>query len=139
MDIDRMTARKVSFTSREKGLLKDFELKFNKIAKRNPKEGYANIASKKGSIVEGAIYEIEESDIRELDRFEGYPHHYSREEMKVEDEMGQSVNAIVYTAVEGKIKEGLKPTPEYLNHILNGRDIMSSNYYEKMKNIRTLS
>lgn len=58
--------------SREKGTLRGFELKFNKVSEEGSEYGYANIVPKNNSQVEGVLYLIPKSGIWELDKYEGF-------------------------------------------------------------------
>ena len=142
---ERMRDREIGFLTREHAVLGGWRLKFNKVAFRNPKEGYANIVKDEEGIVEGVLYEIRESDLSnresdlsKLDGYEGHPKHYKRTKVKVKLDNGREVEAITYIAQKDKIREGLKPTREYLNHLLKGCDILSEEYCEKLKRWETL-
>lgn len=137
MDPDRMRERGVNFLSRKKGILHGWRLEFNKVASDNQKKGYANIVEDRNSTVEGCLYEIEENDLKRLDKYEGFPDHYNRYEIEVETPEGK-VRAITYIAHPNKIKEGLKPDNDYLEHLLKGKDCLSDKYFEKLKAIKTL-
>ncbi|MCL0067509.1 hypothetical protein M1N67_01005 [Peptococcaceae bacterium] len=39
----------------------------------------------------------------------------------------------------GEVEGGLKPTKEYLGHLLAGCDLLSKDYCEKLKRIRLIS
>ena len=132
LDTKRMIERGVVFTSRQFGILKDYKLVFNKkTSKNNSKEGYANIIKYKGSIVEGAIYEITEESISLLDKYEGYPTHYSREYLDIEVS-DRTIRCIVYVANSEKLQEGLKPSKEYFSKILEGKDLFTEEYYNNL-------
>jgi cation transport regulator ChaC len=136
MDQDRMKQRNIRFSKREHAILKGYRLEFNKIASGN--EGYANIVKDTNGIVEGILYEIEEEDIRKLDRYEGCPNHYYRITVNVELDNGQIVEASTYIANQSMIKEGLKPRKSYLEHLLKGCDLLSKEYCEMLKKVETL-
>ena len=138
MDPEQMKERKVNFSKRERAILKGWRLEFNKVASRNPKEGYANIVPDVEGVVEGVLYEIQDSDLKKLDECEGYPNHYYKIKVKVELDNGQKVEAITYIAQADKVKSGLKPTKEYLNHLLKGCDVLSEDYCKKLKEWETL-
>ena len=107
--------------------LENYELRFNKVSKKQG--AVANVMLSAGSVVEGALYKVD--NIKLLDKFEGYPNHYTRTQMMFGD-----ILAWVYVAQPQHIQEGLKPQQEYLNHILEGKTYMTPEYYEKLKNIR---
>ena len=93
MDPERMRRRGIKFSRREHAVLEGFRLEFNKVSSRNPREGYANIVKDPEGIVEGILYEIEESDLSKLDKFEGYPLHYRRTRIYVKLDNGDKVEA----------------------------------------------
>ena len=136
---DRMRKRGVEFISRTFGILENYDLVFNKISNRNPKEGYANICPKEGSVVEGAIYKVSEEDIVKLDRKEGVPKHYLKYIMAVVNLKGKEIDAVVYIANNDRISLELLPTSDYLNNILKGKDIFTEKYYKYLQEINTLN
>ena len=139
MDPERMRKRGVNFLKREWAVLKGWSLKFNKIVSRNPeKEGYANIVKDNKGTVEGILYEISEKDIQELDKHEGYPSHYNKITVRVNLKDGKEVEAVTYVAQPDKVRDGLKPCREYLNHLLKGCDLLSEEYCEKLRKWETL-
>ena len=133
MDPERMSERSISFSQRTHAILKGYRLEFNKVASRNPQEGYANVVKFQNGIVEGVIYEILDSELSKLDRFEGYPDHYDRLMIKVQLDDGQKLEAIIYIAQPDKIAEGLKPSRDYLDHLLAAKDILSESYRRKLE------
>ena len=72
-----------------------------------------------------------------LDKFEGAPVHYQKEIITVNTEDGP-VNAIVYIANPNMIRENLKPSQEYLNHLLGGKDLLTESYYSVLSKIETI-
>ena len=134
------TERNVNFTSRKFAILENYILLFNKVSKNNYNLGFANIVKSEGDVVEGALYEINDSDINIIDRFEGAnskPNHYFRKYVDVFCD-GKLVIAIVYAANPDMIRENIKPDKKYLDYILDGKDIFSSEYYNKLKMTETL-
>ena len=138
MDPERMRRRGIKFSRREHAVLEGFRLEFNKVSSRNPREGYANIVKDPEGIVEGILYEIEESDLSKLDKFEGYPLHYRRTRIYVKLDNGEEVEAITYIAQQEMVKDGLRPSKEYLSHLLKGCDLLSKEYCEKLRRTPTL-
>ena len=125
----RMTEeRKITFFSRKSAILKDYKLIFNKMSKNDNEIAFANIIKSEGDFVEGALYEINDTDIKRLDKFEGFPTHYTKDIIKI-----NNIYAIVYIANPFWVKENIKPTQFYLNYLLEGKDIMSEEYYNKLK------
>lgn len=138
MNPNRMKERGVNFFERKRAILRGWKLVFNKVASDNPEKGYANIVRDENSIVEGILYLIDDKDVEKLDIYEGCPSHYDRKELEVELEDGSKVKAQVYIAQPDKVKEGLKPSREYLNHLLKGCDLLSEEYCEKLRNVKVL-
>jgi len=138
MDPERMRRRGIRFSRREHAVLEGFRLEFNKVSSRNPREGYANIVKDPESVVEGILYEIKESDLRKLDRREGYPSHYRRTRVYLKLDNGERVEAITYIAQPEKVESGLRPSKEYLSHLLRGCDLLSEEYCEKLRRTPTL-
>ncbi len=138
MNPKKMTDRQIAFSQREKGIIKGYRLEFNKVAFRNPKEGYANIVRDENRVVEGALYDITDSDIAKLDTYEGFPGNYDRTKVKSETVSGRVYEAVTYIAKPDKIIAGLKPSRDYLDHLLAAKDILSKSYYNKLKVEKTL-
>jgi len=138
MGMQRMDKRKVKFTDRQKGIMKDWKLVFNKIRDEEKGSGYANIEPEIGSIVEGIIYKVSEEGIEKLDRREGVPDDYLQETMSVGNNNQESINCIVYIANRSKINNSLKPERWYLNHLLAGKEFLSENYYSWLEQTSTI-
>lgn len=132
MNPERMRKRNINFSQRKHAILRGYRLEFNKIAKRNPEEGYANIVPDKNEIVEGVLYEITKSDLLKLDYFEGYPRHYDRVELEVEDDEKREVKAEIHIAQPDRISDRLKPSRNYMMHLLVAKDFLSENYFMKL-------
>ncbi len=80
--------------------------------------GVATIKRFSGEKVLGAIYEITESDLRRLDKYEGYPQSYGRINVIVFDDNNQPIEAMTYIKA-GQLKEA-PPSKEYLAIIQQG-------------------
>lgn len=138
MDPARMSERNVNFLSRKHAILKNHSLQFNKVATANPKEGKGNIVPDEKDFVEGALYDIKQSDEKKLDRYEVYPDDYDKIPVRVKLDNGIEIDSFTYIAQPNKISNGLKPTKEYLSHYLAAKDILSKRYYKKLKSWPTL-
>ncbi|WP_433780384.1 gamma-glutamylcyclotransferase family protein [Flavobacterium anhuiense] len=136
MDEERMKKRCVVFTTRKFGVLKGYRLVFNKKASAGDFT-YANIEIDENDIVEGVLYQISEAGIASLDKFEGYPKNYYKENIDIQTG-DETVSAIVYIANKDKIANNLFPKKEYLSHILAGKDLLSQDYFERLLNVKTL-
>ena len=80
--------------------LEDYQLVFNRVATIEPASG---------KTVWGALYQVTPTDIRELDKYEGYPQLYRKETVMLEDDQGQFHEAFVYLLN----REGQQPPPEH--------------------------
>jgi gamma-glutamylcyclotransferase len=80
--------------------------------------GVASIQRNQGSKVPGGVYEISDSDLRHLDKFEGYPNDYNRIKVIVFDEDGTAFEAITY--IKARREEEAKPSKEYAALIYQG-------------------
>ena len=137
MSKEQMKKRLGKVVIGEKGVLKGFELVFNKQADKKPGVSYSNIINKEGSEVQGAIYKISEKELAVIDRREGYPDHYKRIELNIVKEDGTEVPCIIYIANSIKIGSGLKPERDYLEKILAGKKFITDDYYEKLQKVET--
>lgn len=131
MDKNQMIGRNCIFRKSYRAILKDYKLVFNKKSQKIPQITFANIAVSKNDIVEGILYEID--DIMCLDKYEGYPAHYNRKEMEVESN-GKKIKAWVYIAQDEWLTNLGNPTKEYIQHLLEGREYLSADYYSKISN-----
>lgn len=56
----------------------------------------ANIIESEGNVVWGGLFEIIEDDLKALNHYEGYLYSYDRKTVTVNDDQGNSCEAIVY-------------------------------------------
>lgn len=56
--------------------------------------------------------------------------------MQVEKESGEVVEAIAYQAYEEYVTNGLKPSDNYLNEILEGEDIIPKEYADYFRGLK---
>jgi gamma-glutamylcyclotransferase (GGCT)/AIG2-like uncharacterized protein YtfP len=135
-----ITERNISFKSRKLAILENYKLVFNKVSKKNCYLGFANIVESAGDIVQGALYEIDDSDIDIIDWFEGAKSkisHYNRANVEVFCD-NKKVEAVTYIANPTMIRDNIKPDKNYLNYILEGKDLFSADYYGKLLETKTL-
>lgn len=90
------------------GMIKDYQLTFR---------GVATIEPDKGKAVPVAVWEIKPRDEQSLDRYEGYPSFYRKEDIQVEMADGQTITAMVYIMNRGQAEF---PTTGYFNTIAEG-------------------
>jgi len=95
------------------GVLNGYELQF----KGAPYGAFATIAPKEGASVPVAVWEIQPRDEQFLDRYEGYPSHYFKQDVPVHLG-GKTVNAMVYV-MDLKMHFGM-PSPHYYQTVRQG-------------------
>jgi len=81
------------------------------------KGAVANIVEFKNSIVEGAVFEVDDECIKNLDRFEGYPNFYQKKEVEVHGEDGKLYKALVYLRKPLQVGQ---PSNKYREIVLQG-------------------
>lgn len=133
MSVSRMTERGVTPFSITHGILNNYVLKFNKKSSKGD-WSFANIEESEGDTVEGVIYEISESQLEKLDKFEGAPVHYRRERIDVTSG-GEKTECIAYIAQKDYIVEGLKPTDDYMKFLVEGALLLSQDYQKMLASI----
>jgi cation transport regulator ChaC len=129
-----MDRKGVEFLARRRATLHGYRLRFNKRADREslPNDiGFANIEADAEGSVEGILYDIADQHLERLDQSERYPEHYGRIEVTVSDGATRQA-CFAYQAQPDKLAEGLRPSRNYLNHILAASDFLSRQYYEAL-------
>ena len=135
MDIDRINKRCIQYKHREKALLKGYKLIFDKKNDSIYGASYANITIDPSEYVEGVLYSGL-SSFKELDYYEGvHSGHYRREKILLTN---PKIEVYTYFACEDKREEGLKPSEDYLAHLLSAKEFLSEEYYVFIKETPTL-
>jgi cation transport regulator ChaC len=120
-----MQVRGIRFTQRERAWLDGWQRRFAKIANTHPDQGYATILPMPGQSVEGILYFCPDG-LERLDEFEGVARdYYKRVTLPVRRESDITVQAQVYVAPPQSVMDGLRPSREYLDKLLAGRDLLS--------------
>jgi hypothetical protein len=134
----RLKERAVQMGPRIGGRLDGWRLVFNKIARSPEGAAAGNIVDAPGEAVHGTLNQMPAAGLAVLDIWEGVAGgHYRRQAVPVlRADTGETVAAVTYIAL--KVGEGLKPTREYLSHLLAGRDLLPAAYWEKLKATPTL-
>ena len=101
-----------NYTDLGQGLLVDYQLYFFI-------RGYANIKAIAGQSVRGVLYQINDSCLASLDKAEGYPTFYQRQEVKI-IYGDKKINAEVYI-VKNDDTTGL-PSDTYYQTVLTGAE-----------------
>lgn len=94
------------------------------------KGAVANIVKSKRGVVWGALYEITETCLKKLDKYEEYPYSYDRKKVEVFTEDGKKFVAQVYLR---KPRKPGTPSNEYRKIVLEGaKDCnLPENYIEE--------
>ncbi|MCW5733357.1 MAG: gamma-glutamylcyclotransferase [Enhydrobacter sp.] len=134
----RLRERAVQMGARLGGRLDGWRLVFNKIARTPEGAAACNIVEAPGEVVHGTLNEMPEAGLDVLDIWEGVASgHYQRRAVLVgRADTGETVEATTYVAL--KVGEGLRPTREYLRHLLAGRDLLPAEYWERLNATPTL-
>lgn len=82
--------------------------------------GFATVAPKKGSTVHGLVWKITPNCEQSLDRYEGYPRHYTKETVTVKDAAGSELPVMVYIMAEPYCRQPALPSPYYYRVIQRG-------------------
>ena len=118
LDLPQMKMRCPSSKLISKGSLSGYRLTFNRFSS-GWGGGVADVIQEKGSTVWGLVFEISDTDLERLDRYEGYHNDwtslYERWQAIIETPNGLVSDVWVYTVVEKQ--EFVKPTLEYLQII----------------------
>jgi cation transport regulator ChaC len=132
MNMARVAARGLDTVSAVGAILPGVRLAFNKSSPAHAGEGHANICFDRDASVEGVLYRLATvTEIDKMDRYETTPFSYSRDLVTVR--CGDAICwAWTYFANPAVIAEGLRPSREYLNHLLAGHRFLSAAYYERL-------
>jgi cation transport regulator ChaC len=134
----RLKERAVQMGPRIGGRLDGWRLAFNKIARAPAGAAAGNIVEAPGEVVHGTLNQMPDAGLAVLDIWEGVAAgHYKRWTVPVvRADTGETVEAVTYIAL--KVGEGLRPTRDYLGHLLAGKDLLPAAYWEKLKETPTL-
>lgn len=135
MNPARMRARGLEYSHCQPGRLKHCELRFNKRAHNKQGVGYANVCHRRGSEVEGVLYQLAGAiDISMMDPYEGTPVRYSRELFEVFTATGTQW-AWVYIANPAFLDACLGVEEAYLNHLLSAGELLSADYRRRLQSL----
>ena len=113
LNFAQMAARCPSASIYATGLLNNWEL----IYRGTQTNSHATIRRKRGSTVPVLIWNIQPCDERRLDRYEGYPVYYFKQNVMV-DINGKKKKAMVYIMDERCLPG--RPSPQYIRTIRQG-------------------
>jgi cation transport regulator ChaC len=135
---DRLKPKGVALGRRIGGRLDGWRLTFDKVARSPKGAGAGNIVVAPGNVVHGTLNEMPLAGLDVLDVWEGVAGgHYERRAVPVvRADTGEKVEAVTYVAL--LVGEGLRPTRDYLGHLLASRDLLPQKYWEWLKATPTL-
>jgi gamma-glutamylcyclotransferase len=135
---ERLKPKGVEMGERVGSRLDGWQLAFNKRARQPVGSGAGNIVPTAGAVVHGTLNALPDAGFEVLDHWEGVAGgHYARRIVPVvRTDTGARIEAITYVAL--LTGEGLRPTREYLGHLLAGRDLLPAAYWEQLKATPTI-
>ena len=93
--------------------LQNYELQFRG-------SGFATVSPKKGSVVHGLLWKLTPKSEQALDRYEGYPRHYTKEQVSVRTTDDAAVSVMAYIMAEPMSRQPALPSPYYYRAIQQG-------------------
>ncbi len=94
-------------------ILENYELRFRG-------HGFATIAPKENNSVHGLLWKLTPACEQALDRYEGYPRHYTKEPVEVQMADGTKVPVMAYVMAEPMCRQPALPSPYYYRAIQKG-------------------
>lgn len=94
--------------------LQNYELQFRG-------SGFATVSPKKGSVVHGLLWKLTPKSEQALDRYEGYPRHYTKEQVSVRTTDDAAVSVMAYI-----MAEPMSASPHCLLRIITVRSSKAS-------------
>jgi gamma-glutamylcyclotransferase len=133
---DRLRKGGETLIERRAGRLDGYKLEFNKVASGDPKVGFANIVAVKGGSIEGVLNRLRPEGLAILDTVEIVPIHYTRITVHVLDLTTQGdVKAYTYVGNPSMLRPDLRPTRDYMAHLIAGEDVLSESYTSRLREI----
>ena len=96
--------------------LQDYRLLF----KGSKTGSYLTVEPEKGCTVPVVVWEVTDQDELALDRYEGYPRHYTKEQVSVRTTDGAAVSVMAYIMAEPMCRQPALPSPYYYRAIQQG-------------------
>lgn len=100
--------------------LPDHALSFS-VASGNRRGGVLDIVPRRGHVVGGTLFEVDDADWDALDRKEGAPKFYERVTRNVIDKHGRWIEADTYAVVASRRELYVQPHPDYVKLVAAGR------------------
>ena len=135
---ERLQPEGVPRGERIAGRLDGWRLAFNKRARAPLGAGAGNIVPVTDASVHGTLNLLPARGFEILDRYEGVAGgHYEQRNMPVvRADTGQMMEAITYVALLAG--DDLRPTRDYLGHLLAGRDLLPDDYCARLGTTPTI-
>jgi cation transport regulator ChaC len=135
---ERLQPEGVPRGERIAGRLDGWRLAFNKRARVPLGASVGNIVPATGASVHGTLNLLPARGFEILDRHEGVAGgHYERRNVPVvRTDTGATVEAVTYVAL--LVGEALRPTRDYLGHLLAGRDLLPADYCARLGTTPTI-
>jgi cation transport regulator ChaC len=133
MNSGRIKTRIGRLPERMAAKLFGYKLVFNKPSGIDD-TAYANIEkTNHNHYIEGFVYYLKPADIFVIDKYEGYPKSYSRENLFVELNNGQTQECLTYIA-NITAKRERAPRFDYAYHVFKGAQDLSDEYFKTVVN-----
>ena len=113
IDLKQMARRCPAAQAVGPATLENYELAFRG-------SGFATIVPKKGSVVHGLLWSITPFCEQALDRYEGYPRHYTKEPVTARGVDGREVSVMAYVMAEEWSRHLALPSETYYGIIRRG-------------------
>jgi hypothetical protein len=124
----------IDFGSRVRATLPGFRLVFNMPGREAEGAANANIIGDPKDTVQGALYEISNADLVQLDKCIGVEESdYTRVVLLVSSDDERTIEAVTYVGSPAAYRDDVRPTKEYVTHMLNGADVLDAEYLAKLK------
>ncbi|KVN30789.1 hypothetical protein WJ63_08475 [Burkholderia pyrrocinia] len=131
---ERLARHGETLLERRAAILDGYRLAFNKVSSKHDWIGFANIVPAAGARVEGTLNAISPHALDVLDSIELVPHHYLRTGVLATDALtGAPIAAFAYVANPEMVRPNLKPTRDYLAHLLAADDILPMTYLDDVR------
>ena len=114
------------------GRLDNYRVCFNKRAGSLMPGGVTNIQAAPGEAVYGTLNQMDPQGLEVLDRYEEVASNmYQRINVRCQANDGQWIDAVAYQA-QPPFDEDALPCKAYLHHLLQGRDYLPQDYYQRL-------
>lgn len=124
--------------ARTAAVLPGYQLCFDRPVACHAEIGHANLHPAADARTEGVLYELPETALAVLDRWEGVAGKEA-ERISVEVESaGLTHTAFAYVAPAGTEKEGLKPSRNHLYRLLSAKRYLGDAYFQGLKTTESL-